>query len=356
MANHEPPSHDELLRQLSAFLDGELPEAEEPGLLRALEQDPALLCAFQEMSSLPWTSTAALSTADAHALTESILAACTPEAVALDTTGVTALSSMAADDALDAAGVARLQQAVGAGTVDAMAWRDFACATEAVGANLAAWPSAPAIQAAVAALPARLETAFCETERFGELFSAAMDDELSPEETREFTALTTETRQADGLAWVAASEVWGPILKAPVDSPDADRAGRAALQAIDAWAQQAALAASADKERPGAPQPRWSLTALWGRLLPALAAAAAALTFAWLPLTREAPGPTPPGGRVAMESAREIGALALLADNRADVQTLDSGTHLAAVFATEASQITIIWVSEPDPLDMETGT
>lgn len=47
-------------------------------------------------------------------------------------------------------------------------------------------------------------------------------------------------------------------------------------------------------------------------------------------------GPTPLGGRAAMESAGEIGALALLADNRADVQTLASGTHLAEGVATEA--------------------
>ena len=50
--------------------------------------------------------------------------------------------------------------------------------------------------------------------------------------------------------------------------------------------------------------------------------------------------------------ARLHETLELLEDNTAEVQALDSGSQVAAVFSTEAHGVTVIWVPEPE----ESGT
>lgn len=358
------PERETLLVWMSAFLDGELSAEEEALLERAMDQDPELLRLFEELSGglSVLASASALSADESASLTRSILAATAPAELDATPDGATQLASLYIDDALEPGGTARLEALLAGSKALAGDVRTFAQVSEAVGATLHALPSSPGTAAALAPLTARLDAALTEEERAGLLWSAALDGELSVDEEPELERLFTADRAPQLLPFVWVKEASHVALRSPIDHPDAARAGAAALHAIAAYQAQAADAQSqgeAARKTRSAPE-GFSLSRWFGRFLPVAAAAACAVAFALIDRPAEPDSSKPPPEWVATfqdPADTGTGPLNLLDNNSADVQALDSGSHMAAVFATEESHITVIWVAEPEaPSDSETGT
>lgn len=362
------PDRETLLLWISAFFDGELTESEEALLFDAMAEDPALEEAFLALERQSQTLEQARGPSpDFAAMADAVMAAVAPEGV--DEAGAPLLLSAVIDGEASAAQEARfvaLAQGDERTAEDALA---FLHASEGVSHAIAALPESPAVEAAVASLPALISARVANDERAAELLSALADDALDPAEHEELLGLVAHGA-APELSFLHASEAVAYALRAPSSDPAAARAGAAALHAIEADA----LRARADSAAPrataggsGAPSLLERLKAGFGGFLaPVAAAACAALVFVAL---EGAPGAIAPSHGVMppedwaraflplLESEQSEDLLAaadapleVLADNGdTEVQAIDSGTHMAAVFSTEASAITVIWV--PEPLD-----
>lgn len=369
MSSFSPPS-DAQLMLMSALLDGELSAAEEAEALDALSQNPQLLEAFEAMSAarLALEPTGRLSDDDSHALLASVMAATSPAALPLTLDGALQAAQLAVDGCeppdfssqLDA-----LLQQPGA----APAVAGFLASVEASRAALGAVASLPAVMEGLRAVPDHVAALVAADERAGMLTSAALDDALSPAEARELEGLLPDAD--DVLALVGAHHA-GEALRAASASAAfnrlAARAGEAALHAIEAEAVRAAARPTGEgghalRDEPGLIA---RLSALFGvvRAPLAFAGAAFALFFVVRSERSDVRDGLPLGdGRVAHQQAeREIldvwtravfaeapasGELPLLADNSADVEAIDSAGN-TVVFATESSNITVIWVSTTD--------
>lgn len=174
----------------------------------------------------------------------------------------------------------------------------------------------------------------------------------------------------------------GPLLRAPMAWPEARRAGQAALQAIEAMEQNSRVQrdTTAPVVAPPASEAGW-VERLRGAFGPTLAMCGLAAVVMMVSDAAPPALPTDPvstaasdgnqwveetvnayGSRLAQAdtSAGAIGAvgkLAVLQNNQADVQTLETGGQSALVFGTAESNITVIWLSEPgeDMVDQKDG-
>lgn len=316
MSDEIMPERETLLAWMSAFLDGELPPEQERLLQQAMDNDPALLAHFEALCAAPPPEVPPLSAAEAARLTGRVMERAT----------------------------AGERGAADAQTEERLLW----------------------------------------------LASAACDGELSAEELAEATHLLTPARLPAFRALTATAEAAALALRAAESDPAAARAGAAALRAVEALRahaeepQQAAApsapetlfdavslgtAAKAGGETPRGRGRPWLP---WRLLLPV-----AACVVAWLGVMSWQQIDTAPEGTAERAgggdgAAATQAALALLpdeapdaddapwevlGDNAADVQALEAGTHMAAVFATDDHQITVIWLAEPEPATSpETGT
>ena len=360
------PDRETLLIWMSAFLDGELPSEDEAILLQAMEADPELLAIFDNLSAAYEPATNArtgLSEADAHDLTHNILLAVAPAALPdpspelgkTDDAHVLQWASVAADNALDERSAKLLAQACEAPQT-AQKIVAFVENQEKVGAFLSQWPERSEMKEMLAPMEARVADGIRMAEERQMAWSAAIDGESAADDS---LSISSESEAQEALAFARSSEAIGTALRHAIDDPAAQRAGAAALQVIAAHAAQAADEKSAQQatEASASAQPASSGLG-WRRFFPiaGFASAALALTI-WA-------SNTSPSATVAQTEEPKVAlveepteAWEPLSDNTAQVESLDSGSHVAAVFATDASQITVIWVAEPeDEPQTETGT
>lgn len=346
------PDRETLLCWMSAFFDGELEEEEERALFEALEEDDEL---HQEFLALERT----LSAVDLAGLTDAVMAAVSPAEVSPAGAGL--LTSQLLDDEIGAEGEIRLQGLLEEGGPAADDALGLAATAEGVQSVLSALPASAFVTRQVADLPARVAAGLQREERAALLYSAALDGELSASEGEELSRLAPVVELEPAFAHL--NELVGATLRLPLGDPAAARAGAAALQAIEAEGHRAA----AIHDTP-APEPSF-FTRLRGAFGTAFApvAFAAAAAFAFVLLQSDGPkegGAEGPPLQWAETFLSELEAaeptepaepreLAVLSDNSAtEVQALDSSSQVAAVFSTEASGITVIWVPEPT----ESGT
>lgn len=360
MSPNASPDRETLLLWISAFFDGELTVAEEQQLFAAMAEDPALEAEFLLMErSLG-------ATAELSGLADAVMAQVAPEAVS----DAAPLLSAYMDDEADDAQRARLLSLTAAGpAADALS---FLHAAEGVGLVLEGVPESAAVKAALAPLPAAVSARVLQDERAAELLSALADDDVTAAERDELLGLVS-AGAAPELSFLHLSEALSFAVRAPAADPAAARAGAAALQALAAEEHQRASAARPAAASVSSPSFLERVRAGFGGLFAPLAAAAcAAAIFVSLqggPGVGGAgaddgavPTVTPPEdwARTFLPTLEEdlLAAataedLEVLGDNGGtEVQAIDSGSQVAAVFSTEASSITVIWVPEPT----ESGT
>ncbi|MCC7112518.1 MAG: zf-HC2 domain-containing protein [Deltaproteobacteria bacterium] len=353
------PDRDTLLMMLSAYLDGELSAAEEVVVQEALERDPELLLAFEALSRARLPG-AALGGDAAAALTASILAATSGE-VPATAAGVQQLASLAMDGALDEAHTRQLDRTLAEHPTLAPLAEGLVATTEAVQVAARAVGEAAAAKGLLQPVPERVERAVAAADRAGALVSGALDGALSADEAAELAAALPGAVEL--VAPLAAARHAGEALAAAAQSPvfqkAAQRAGEAALHVLAAEAARAAPAAPSTPRAVEHPGLLARLRRVLGGLTVPLgfAASAAALFF----VLRE------PGSASSDLAAREAAKkalfdalaptvvadsvdlaaadLPLLADNSADVEAIDA-TGTTMVFATEQSNITVIWIAD----------
>jgi hypothetical protein len=360
------PEGEELQIWLSAFADGELPDPHAELLTAALEQDPALLAQLELIAA---TSATALSASESASLTDGILAAVAP--TALDAEAADRLASLVADDALDDAGLAHLHASLAA---QAQQVADFLDVTDATRAQAEAGAEHPSLDALLAPMPDLVADVVADDLRCAELSSLAVDGVITDREVDELTQLLTESpahrdhREAGLAAFTAVSEATQLALEHVTGAPEAARAGAAALQAIGA--AQAQADAEAARQQSRVPAVREHEAGLIGWLADrfrylapvAFAGAAAAVFFAVSDPRQLDPQGQPIDAPVddilhTLEDDLEEELeqqkvalnedLALLGDNHSDVLSIDTGSRATLVYETEASNITVIWVSDP---------
>ncbi len=380
---------------LSALLDGELSKDQEEQLFSAMAQDASLLAAFEALAharaAFAQASPATLSTTDAGALAAGVFLAIG----AVDgVSDATALASLAVDGALDAAGDRAFAHALAEpGAAGAVVAFVHASELTQVGARAVA----DTVEHALAFLPERLDARFATEQRAEMLLMAQADGALDASEQVELAGLASHVDAFErGAALVRASASLREAFCAATDSPAflrvAQRAGDAAAAAVVVIERNSARAAAtaaiaprtaqtATTQTPGA-RGFWQVitAALSTARVPlALSAAAGALFFA----LREPPtsvGTAPATDTSAELAGRELAfkaaykaalfeelapalpepapaarELALLADNSSDVEAID-GVSTTMVFATQASNITVIWVDSDTDDDGEQGT
>ncbi len=364
-----------LLMMLSAYLDGELPADDEPAVLDALSQDPALLQAFEAMSAARLDSPlspASLTADEAEDLTASILGATAPAQIPATEAGVLELANLFVDDALDGAGRDHLDTILQHKPALAPALAGFVASTEAVQSAARAVAHIGSVVDGLAALPDQVAAQVAARERLFVLASADIDAALTPAESAELDGLLARHDEAGELLALASTAHVGEALRAAVDSPAfaqaAAKAGAAAVQAVEALQSQGLAARGGGADRAMAPAEPL-LSRLWRAFAPAraplaFAAGAAALFF----VVRGPSGVSEKGGdtvatreattdELVRELAPEVLAeaptavpntdLPVLADNSADVEAIDA-TDTTVVFSTESSNITVIWVDADD--------
>lgn len=376
-----PPPNDAQLMMLSAFLDGELTPAEETQIFDAMSQNPQLLDAFEAMTAAHVGRMNALvepSAEEADALVASIMAATSPAEIPASVDGALQFAQLALDGVdVDHAAQAALAAALSKpGAAPAVS--GFVASAEATQAALRAVSAVPSVVESLRAIPDHVGARVAAAERFGILASACLDDALTPSESSELDGLL-----ARGAVFFDPDEV--PALMGALHAAEALRvaststafarlgakAGEAALHVIEAERVQAVQTQPARPVRTVEPAP-----SLFARLGALFAATRAPLAFAgaafalFFVVGRSAETVTTPSDddvrrdilaaweRVVDDDdsrgtdiARAYGDLPLLADNSADVEAIDSaGTTV--VFATESSNITVIWVD----VEAEEGT
>lgn len=214
-------------------------------------------------------------------------------------------------------------------------------------------------------------------ERLLSLASAAYDGELAAAEQAEAIDLLTPERLPGWHAMLATAEAAAMALRAPEADPAAAKAGAAALSAVEALLAQEATQGQAAESPHGAatsrPETLFDAVSLGTAPLRAagrspwrgwrLWVPVAACVVAWvgvLSWQREAPGPVgDPASSLTAQlpmAATPDDTWEVIGDNAAEVQALEAGTHMAAVFATDEHQITVIWLAEPESDSPETGT
>jgi hypothetical protein len=363
------PNRETLLMWMSAHLDGELGEREQEILFKAMETDPELLIEFEQIASFaslpdtpaafaPPPTTSGFGPDDqvdfAAALTDSVLAAVAPEAVSDTANGAAQLASLYVDGELnDNQNILRTMERSPAA---ASAVLGLVSTSEAVGAALSEAPSTPFTQSAVEPIATHVDQAIADDERADILTSAALDGSLREAEARELEELQAAGAGSVGPSFIWAAEAAGVALRASAEDPMAAKAGAAALQAIAAADHQAEAAAKKAEPTLVAQPPLLERVRMW--FIPLATAAAAAVAFVVL----EGPGvdtdkpliPSDFFAELIPEEPLDLAAvetIEVLSDNEADVQALDSGATVAAVFSTEAHGITVIWVPEPEESD-----
>lgn len=371
MTDHSQPDRDALLMLISAYLDGELSAADELRVQDALGRDGELLAAFEAMSAARLPG-AVLAAEDAEALTASVLAA-TGGAVPATGAGAAQLASLAVDGALDDAGARRLDLLLQERPSLAGGVLSLVASSEAVQVAARAAGELPTSERALQENAARVGEAVAAAERLGALASGALDGALSAAEDAELAgALPLASDAVLGLhAARHAGEALASATAAAPFAAAAKKAGEAALHVIAVEARQAAARAPA---APASTSPATRVPGstarpgLLARLRQALGGLSAPLAFAATAATlffvlRE------PGSASSDLAAREAskkalfdllapqviadsldlasaaGELPLLADNAADVEAIDA-TSTTMVFATEQSNITVIWVAD----------
>lgn len=386
---------EDTLVSLSAFLDGELDVVQEQALVARLEHDPALQDALEALAHLQQTTHRVMGgwyDADVDALPGVVAAL--PAAAATGPMGAMVLASLVADHEATQAQVGRLsalaESAEAAAVIEALATIE---ATRAIAAR----PGA-ACSPALACIREQVMSDVERIERVRALAAAAADGALDAAETTELWALVGDD---DALAESVAEAVMARVSEAGPDRAIgealrafaeahvvvalAERAGRAAEQAIAAGAAPATAAktaattatttAATTAAKTAATASWWSTVrqALTGGLVPVLGAAAAAVAF--VVIGGEAPGTDGEARLARLQAAQsalmevlapialtsgmgsEATSLPVLQDNAADVQAIDAaGTTM--VFETEASRITVIWVAglDEDAVAGEQGT
>ncbi|MBI1946337.1 MAG: hypothetical protein HYS27_11600 [Deltaproteobacteria bacterium] len=367
MSQPSHPDRDALLMKISAYLDGELSAEDERLVLDALSRDAELLSAFEAMSAARLPG-ATLGADDAETLTASVLAA-TGHAAPATAGGAAQLASLAMDDALDEAGMRRLELVLHERPALAGGVLGLLAAAEAVQVAGRAAAELPASAVALRERSQHVIDAVAADERLGTLVSGAFDGELTTTENTELTAGLA--RAADAVASLRAARFAGEALAAASHSAPflvaASKAGEAALHVVAAEQARAAAGGPAALHETARPEARPGLLA---RLRHALGGLSAPLAFAATAATiffvlRE-PG-SASSDLAAREAAKKAlfdalapaviadsldlasaaGELPLLADNAADVEAIDA-TSTTMVFATEQSNITVIWVADLD--------
>lgn len=370
MASHDPlPNRDTLLMWISAYFDGELTDQEEAQLFAAMAEDTELEAEFLQMERLLGGDE------QLPGLTDAILSATAPSAVSATADGAALLASAHADAELEDEGSSRLFAVLSDNPAAARDAAAFFSAAEGVSAALSALPEAPSVVSAAAEAAQRAHTAVAEETRAGELYSAALDAELDAAEASELDALLAQGRTPD-VAFAAVQEAVAVSLRAPCDDPAAARAGAAAMHVIEAEAARAADAARTPAAADAAPVSLADrLRTVFVRFAaPLSVATAAAAVFLFIQQPEKKPGAgteAPPTDWLAafpdmqdvvdeeMLAAAQPEDLEVLGDNSdTEVQALDSSAQMAAVFSTEATSITVIWVPEAmdDDAPEETGT
>lgn len=347
------PDRETLLLWVSAFFDGELQEGEEAQLFEAMAEDPSLEAEFLHMERTLGA------TAELAGMADAVMAQVAPEAVS--EAGAPALLSAYLDDEADAAQRHRFTSLVGESESAAREALSFLHAAEGVGLTLFGLPESPAARAAVAAVPAAVLGHIAREERSQELVSAFADDALDAAELEELHGLVGAGASLD-LSFVHVGEAVAYAVRAPISDPAAARAGAAALHAIEAEALRSRTTTTTSSASGGPSFVERVRSGLGSLFAPLAAAACAALLFIGLQ-----GAPSTSGGVVDNDSPPEDWARAfmlsqgddllasatsedieVLGDNSdTEVQAIDSGSHMAAVFSTEASSITVIWVPEP---------
>jgi hypothetical protein len=356
---------------MSALLDGELPAGEEALLLAALDEDPRLADEFATLceahEAMRAHGSAALTSHESDHLTAAILAATAPAAMPASFDGALQLTSLALDDALDAAGGARLAHLLE--DVDtARAAYSFAATSALVGDAARSLERNPDLERALAGMSVQVSRELDVIERAGVLASGLLDDELSTAEEAELRTLVAARPSMalpSLLEMQAASFVNEALRVAAAHTaahPSAARAGSAALHVVDVERAQAAQAASVVPV-PVA-KPRGFFAELWSGLRnnPLALAGAGACALALVVFHGDSGPPPPPGMseevRLALVQAFEErlhlddapgDELQVLADNSdTEVEAIEAGTETALVFSTSESNITVIWVPEPE--------
>ncbi|MFZ9888473.1 MAG: hypothetical protein ACO3JL_13310, partial [Myxococcota bacterium] len=218
----------------------------------------------------------------------------------------------------------------------------------------------------LAPLPATVEAVVTWETRAAELLSALCDDALTDAEREELDRLAGG-EAALPVGFLHLAEAVALTVTAASEHPAAARAGTAALQAIEALRLQAAAQQQLQPQPPPATAP-WGerLRAATARFFAPVAAATCALGL-FVALERQSPqlpadAPWPENLLASAEdekSGMPSDVLELLGDNSStEVQALESGAQMAAMFSTEAHAITVIWVPEivDDDSGKESGT
>lgn len=410
------PTPDTLRAMLSALLDGELSPDEEAVVHEALERDEGLVAELEALSAVRLSSSAALRADEADTLLAGIMGAVAPAAVPSSEEGTLTLAQLAMDDALDDAAVSELERRLEQPGASAhrVAVEGLLASAELVHAGARAPADTPAVAAALSVVAGRVEARLADDERLGVLASSWSDDALARDEAAELDGLWGRLAAEGAEPWrhtraIKSAEHVGEALRAAAESPVfaslAARAGGAAMQAIEAeraaerGTARAGRAAEAraplEASAPSFVEVIWRALATvraplaWAGAAAALfvalrgpvpasdtasgidgdgslaAAAGSMRTTTTTAVTTGAPSPT----RASAEAERalmdelaralppEVPAattdLPILADNSAVVEALDA-TATTVVFATETSNITIIWIAEDDSTEQGT--
>lgn len=376
-----PPPTDAQLMMLSAYLDGELTAAEEAQILDAMSQNPQLLDAFEALTAAHVGRVNALvapTAEEADALVASIMAATAPPEMPATLDGALQLAQLAFDGIdFDRQSQAALDAALlkpGA----APAVSGFVASAEATQAAMRAVAAVPSVVESLRAVPDQVGARVAAAERFGMLASACLDDALTPNESAELDELLARGDPDEVPALLSALHASEALRVASTSTAFARlgaKAGEAALHVIEAERARAAQPAQpAQPARSVEPAP--SLFARLGALFAAtrapLAFAGAAFALFFVVGRTGETTTTPSDDDVkrdilaawvrTIDAGTDVASaygtygtdgtdLPLLADNSADVEAIDSaGTTV--VFATESSNITVIWVD----VEAEEGT
>ncbi len=395
------PDGETLRMWMSAYLDGELPAADEATLMAAVDADPELAFEFEHMcrffvadASSAGLSAPDLNPDDSRDLQDAIFAATAPALVSETPNAAALLASQAHDGELSSDGTDRLRSLTSQPAA-ARAAQALLFTAEATQVAVRAPAEDPeALESLAFATGAVMDTVAAD-ERAGITMMAFGDGEASVDELEKVLSIADSDRLSAVHLLPDAMDGIQATLRSVMSHPAAAKAGAAALQAI---AAEAALASSSATET--APKVAPAPITYFDRLRSALSSLAAPLVIAtgaaalFVGVGADFGPPrsstkTPPipsvidpsvAGRLVemrdptannpVKSAwlqtemftawaselmndetalREFDVLEVLADNSAtEVQTLETGAASTMVFSTEASNITVIWVPDAD--------
>ena len=394
MSDAPPPA--EPMELLSAFLDGELNVVDEAALLRRLEQEPALQDALDALAETMAAAQSVLRNDELNLRDEidilsTVMAGLAAKDVADTVEGTETLAWLVADGAANAEQLHRLDTLLNRypdEATEALAFVEAARATLSCPAEV--------MQAALSRLPDHIGARVARAERGWSLSAGAADGALSAAEIEELVGLASND---DGLADSLEAAVAARVDVAGVDRAVTEallafagsvevevlaaRAGAAAVQAIAAEAAQQTSRATTTT----ATTATSTSISVWAKLrsaftqgwLPLAAAGAAAVAFMVVDVDGDvatdriaaaaAAATIDQAAKLAefrdafMQAVEPVAmanntilvdsaALPVLADNGADVETLDAAGN-TMVFQTAESNITIIWVAGLDDDDAE---